>query len=268
MKIYAVGDSFTAGSELMDWKYYTDFPGYMTAAQEHVKNQYTEWHKKKPWLHTLLGGHHSKQFHQAIEEQKNLTYANQLSQILDRPVINHGLGGCSLDTIVRNLTMYLDSATEPHVVFFQPTNPARWCQYYENTWRNFIAGNCENNVSVEFQKWMQLKIVLENTYSWTMAWWLNIKSALAQLQTHAMVQDFYILDSGVLTWIETQIKENEQEYYRDDLGPRVLKMLDHDIGPHRIKFTYDHDEDVICPGGHLNHIVHRRLAEELADILK
>jgi hypothetical protein len=269
MKIYAVGDSFTAGSELVDEKYYNDFPGYSTAHSKSIsKNPYNEWYKNKPWLHRLLGGHKSDAYQQALQEEKSLTYANQLGDILDWPTINHGLGGCSLDTIVRNLTLYLDTVSEPHIVFFQPTSGTRWCQYYENTWRDFIAGNEEQNVSQDFQRWMQLKITLEDDYSWAMRWWLNIQSAISQLQSHQHVKKFYIVESGIIRWTRNHVLENPRAYARDDLGNRLIKTIDNNVKPHLINFSFNSDEAIFCPGGHFNHIVHRRLAEDLAKILK
>lgn len=268
MKIYAVGDSFTAGSELVDYKYYDDFPGYTTAIESKSKHPYHEWYAKKPWLHRMVGGHKSEAYQRVLEEEKSLTYANQLASMLDCPVTNHGLGGCSLDTIVRNLTLYLDTVTEPHIVFFQPTGSTRWCQYYEHTWRDFIAGNVEYTVSKEFQQWMQLKVTLEDDYSWALRWWLNVKSAIVQLQAHSLVEKFYIVESGIIRWTRSHILQNPDIYARDDLGNRMLKLIDIDITPRQINFPFSNDEPVICPGRHFNHVVHRRLAEQLTEKLK
>ncbi len=265
MKIYAVGDSFTAGSELVDYKYYKDYPGYTTAIENRPGNPHSEWYRKRPWLHTFVGGHRSPGYQAILDEQKGLTYANQLGEILGLPVVNHGVGGCSQDTILRNLTLYLDTLTEPHIVFFQGTSSNRWCQYYENTWRDFIAGNPDNNVSKEFESWMRLKITLEDDYSWAMRWWLNFKSAVAQLKTHNMVKKFYIVDSGNLRWTRTHILQNPDRYSVDNLGERILRFVNDETSDCRLDFPYDSNEPVICPGGHVNHIVHRRLAEQIAE---
>lgn len=268
MKIYAVGDSFTAGSELVDHKYYSDFPGYTTAMANRPGNPYNEWYRKKPWLHRVVGGHSSPAYHEVLEEEKSLTYANQLGSILDLPVVNQGIGGCSLDTIVRNLVLYLDTINEPHVVFFQPTSNNRWCQYYEHTWRDFIAGNPENNVSKDFESWMKLKVMLEDDYSWTMRWWMNLKTALAVMQSNPWVKQYYVVESGNLRWQRTDVIHHADKYATDDLGSRVLKFINEEINPRRIDFPFTADEPVICPGGHFNHVVHRRLAEQLVEKIK
>lgn len=267
MKIYAVGDSFTAGSELVDHKYYKDFPGYTTAMANQPGNPHNEWYRKKPWLHRVVGGHKSPAYQTVLDEEKSLTYANQLGDILGWPVVNQGVGGCSLDTIVRNLTVYLDTITEPHVVFLQPTSSNRWCQYYEKTWRDFIAGNPENNVSREFESWMKLKVLLEDDYSWAMRWWLNLKSAVAQLKANKFVKDFYIVESGNIRWTRTHILQNPEMYATDNLGPRIVRFIEEEINPCRLDFPYNANESVICPGGHFNHIVHRRLAEKISPTL-
>jgi len=274
MKIYAVGDSFTAGSELVDEKYYRDFPGYSTPEENNdPKNPYRQWHRNKEYLHRLLGGVGSDAWNTAINEQKDLTYANQLGKMLDMTVINHGEGGCSMQTIRRNLFLYVSEITEPHTVFLQPTGPTRYCQYQKGLnrgyWRDFIAGYPYDNTSEDLDTYNRFKVMQEDDYSWHLEWWINFVSCVNLIKMCPWVQHFYVLDSGIVRYTHKRVTESPQDFLRDNIGDKILNTLNqlYDQGVFK-KFRHATDERIMCPGGHYNHVLHLRLAQELAQIIK
>jgi hypothetical protein len=272
MKIYAVGDSFTAGSELMDWKYYDDFPGYITAAEKdsNISQGKINWYNNRTYLHRLVGGLSSPGYQQVLEEEKSRTYANQLAEILDIAVTNQGIGGCSQQTVRRNLFLYLDNLVEDHCVFFQPTGPTRYCQYQMGSqkgfWRDFIAGYAYENTSKELQAYTDFKILNETDYSWHLEWWINFTGCISLIENHPRVQKYFIVDSGVINHINKNIQQRPEDFTEDNLGSRISRQIQELYSKDLVvRFPFTRDEPVICPGGHFNHIVHRRLAEQLAE---
>lgn len=261
MKIYAVGDSFTAGVELADHEFnLPGFPGFCRYGdRQSPGNVYRAWGDHR---HILVG-----KFPKIPARERSLAYPQKLGNILNLPVTNDGLGGCAMQTIQRNLYKFLQTNKEPVYVLFQPTHWTRWTQFYENTWRDFMTTIAPEGMHSDLASMFKFRVVNENTYSWVEQWFAIFYSCVELIRKNPLIQRFWILDAGFLQEL-LSICRDPHSPLGEDLTARILDYLE------EINYQWqvmdldrekDNDRDPwLCPGGHYNYLVHDKLAQHLA----
>lgn len=259
MKIYAVGDSFTAGSELADHEFFADFPGFCTYNDRNQPggrpdNIFKVWETNR-YRRVVC----SPEYPRIRAREQELSYAQQLGKLRGLPVINEGVGGCSMQTIQRSLYKFLQTNTEPTVILYQPTHWTRWSQYYEFTWRDIMVGMDPDSLPSDLQAVFKFRIVNETQYSWMHSWFDVFYSCVELIRQHRHTQDFRIVNAGFISQIIS-------EYDRPEFGDIAdrLKSYLKEIKPWIIDLNvHSRYDGNLCPGGHFNYTVHRDLAEHL-----
>ena len=261
MKIYAVGDSFTAGAELADHEF--NLPGYpgfcRFSDRESEGNIYTKWGNSR---HDFI-----KDNSQIMLRERELSYPQQLGNILNLPVINNGIGGCSMQTIQRNLHKFLQTNKEPVYIFFQPTHWARWSQFYENTWRDFLTTMTPDSMWHDLAGMFKFRVLNENTYSWVEQWFAIFYSCIELIRKNDLVRGYWIMDAGFLQELSSLCRVMYSPL-GEELADRVLnyiKIINDRVQVMDLAKDFGNDRpEWLCPGGHFNYHVHEKLAQHLA----
>lgn len=262
MKIYAVGDSFTAGAELADHEYnLQDYPGFCKYSERIAPGSiYSAWGNQRY--------HYVKKHRDLPDRERLLAYPQQLGNILNIPVINQGIGGCSMQTIQRNLYKFLQTNKDPVYIFFQPTHWTRWTQFYENTWRDFLTTMDPKIFPSDLADSFKFRILNETTYSWIEQWFTIFYSCVELIRKNPLVQRYWIIDAGFLEEL-VGICRTEGNTLSNDLLDRIMEYLDVINYQWQVldldKNLNENRSPYLCPGGHYNYHVHVKLAHHLAN---
>jgi len=124
MNIYCNGDSYTAGSEIIDYLF-PNFPGYHTSGSNLVKDIDIKWHKSR--LQNGIEFFGSKYAY--IKKQKENAWPSQLSKIdSNLQVINGAVDGASITGIANRtiIDLIANKNIKWDIIFIQLTGPYRF----------------------------------------------------------------------------------------------------------------------------------------------
>lgn len=279
MNILAVGDSFTAGVELIDEFEIPNHPGYYSAPPR--SDSETEfinaWQEKYryPWIRA---NHKTSELFKVMSDKEKVrAYPNLIAQKLNCEVTNLALGGASMYNLTRILLeqVLFEKDFSDTIIFYQPTGMDRICQYFQNDWKDFIFPNLENYTwaGKDLMHWLKQKISYENNYSLIMAWFKEFYSALSLIKTTNCKQ-FYIIDTGFKSKIDQAMRTNfnatqnaELMKYRIHLEKVTLNQW-LNLGSVAQELAKQGNLQTHCPLGHYSPVVHEYFAEQTVNKLK
>jgi hypothetical protein len=235
--LHFFGDSFTAGAELVDWKYVDNYPTY--------KN-FQEWNKlstherERPILNHV----DKKTLH---EEERQQSYAGLLGGV------NHGVGGSSMQSIQRCVIHHLENTDHKSIIFIQPTGIERWCEYVDNKWVDFIS---DIEVCDEHKQYYRFRLSHSTQKSNLLLWYNCVLTLFAYVKSHHNTADWWIINNGIFNEIESLLK---QEKTSNKMITHSLKNLKEKI----INFPHidNTEHPYFCVGGHVNAEAHKELAQ-------
>jgi hypothetical protein len=279
MKILAIGDSFTAGAELIDEFEVPKHPGYFSEPPrtDSENSSINAWERKPryPWIRANYKT--SELFKIMTDKEKARSYPNLIANKLDCEVTNLALSGASMYNLTRMLLdkILFEKDFSDTIIFYQPTGMDRICQYMQNDWKDFILPNLENYnwAGKDFMNWLKQTISYENDYSLIMAWFKEFYTALNLIKTTNCKQ-FYLVDTGfkskldnALRSIYDNIQKNEVMKYRIHLEhSTVNKWLN--LGSSAQQLAKTGYTETHCPMGHFSPRVHEHFAETIVNKLK
>lgn len=280
--IYTNGDSFVAGVELADdilpgYPGLLDFPWDATPGSKHEKAK--EW---------ILDSHNNESCDAYVQRQKLSSYIinkeyetafpNRLNNLTGIPVINHAIGGASMDRIVRKSISDLIELRQKNsniVAIIGTTQCVRsevpnYIPPYKNFLNENVAWLCMNagfyNLpgldAVGLKEIFQYKLKYEKEYHWQLNFYKNV----------IMLTDFCKLNKIKLIWVDTLCQEGDmpqvaQEYESCQDLPNFKNYANYKpvLSMHNI--AEEIGKNTMCPSGHFSAIVHEVFAERLVKFI-
>ena len=244
------GDSFTAGEELLDYKFYPEYPtpvSLLDLDSAYIK----KWKKKyQPLWHSKT----KNELDNIAEEQKKHSYAHKLAGLCNMKYKNFAVAGSSIQKIRYLLTTEVQKNNDSNItVFVQPTSTERWMEYIDNEWMDFIVGNVYHDSMKEYFKF---KILSNNDYSRFCIWLLEMQAMYDFCSNNDKVKDFYFVNNGIFNSLNGIQYQGLLTTYKP-LMSNINKRLFH--FPH----VKNNEEKVFLPYGHVIEKVHENLAVEI-----
>lgn len=245
------GDSFTAGEELIDYKFYNNYPSRVSffELQQDVNKV---WKQKNKSVREILS---KERFEKLQWEQKLHTYAHKLSIMVGFPYDNLAVGGVGLARCHHELINYVNSYPERKLtVFIQPPSYKRWLEFVDNKWKNYIITN--EPQSLLEKDYFKFKIINNTEHSRFIEWYITLQSIYDFCENAENIQKFYFINYGIFNEIAGK-KENENDNFvkgYEKLYKKIKTKLFH--FPH----TLDLDKPNFLPYGHVAEENHEQLA--------
>lgn len=131
MLIYVNGDSFAAGSGLLDHKLVPNYESLPTKSDfETFYKTLTYINQQRAKTLEMMPGFNLRQ------EEKKISWPSLLSEITGYEVINQARSGSSMESIALRTFLDLKALSNenkvPNIVFIQITHPSRYCLYKAN----------------------------------------------------------------------------------------------------------------------------------------
>lgn len=272
MLIYCNGDSFVAGVELADdllpdYPGLSDFGNPSEKAREWIANTYNPKH------------HYSKireeRCKELIQVEYSRAFPNKLHEILNVPVVNHGLGGSSMDRIVRTTITSLielkkthdniiaiigdtdcNRSEVPNYESFDYEDAVGFAKYWQCLSSNYHMSNRE-----PLEPLIEYKLRYEKNYHSLVNYYKNV----------IMLQDFCANNNITLYWLESYGRGEivpESQYDNDTC---LTNLKEYAGFKYTIRMSESAEKiynNVLCPSGHYGENVHTDVANILATIIK
>jgi hypothetical protein len=243
------GDSFTAGEELLDYKFYNNYPSPVSffELQQDVNKG---WKQKNKSVREILS---KERFEKLQCEQKLHSYAHKLSNKMGIPYDNLAVGGIGLSRCHHELINYVNRFPERKLtVFIQPPSYKRWLEFVDNKWKNYII-TYEPQSLLE-KDYFKFKIINNTEHSRFIEWYITLQSIYDFCQNAENIQEIFFINYGIFNEI-TGKKENDNfvKGY-EKLYKKIKTKLFH--FPH----TLDLHKPNFLPYGHVVEENHEQLA--------
>lgn len=285
MLLYFNGDSFVAGVELGD-DILNVYPGKASYPMNNTDPNSIHVRNKKWLVNTNTPGHPLFKERMTVRNKLDKleferAFPNKVHQLTQLPVINHALGGSSMDRISRTTVSDLcdlrkEKPDEKIIAFIGTTYPNRTeIPAAISVSRGMDPhGHVFNwdSVSPTYQI-LQSKEV-EDLIKYFALRQTNYHAAVNFYKNIILIQDYCKLNDIQLYWIATHdnivteyvIESHVRDQY-DLFALREYANLHYsvDMKDFLPEFNF---EDVLCPGGHFSEPVHERTAEKIVEILK
>jgi hypothetical protein len=238
--LHFFGDSFTAGDELVDWKYLENYPTY---------RNFWDWQKLSQRDRPSLEHLDQRTLSLLRMEERKQSYAGILNGV------NHGISGCSMQTIARLVIEHLESTNKKCIVFIQPTSIDRWCEHVNNQWMDFNSGHCPTDQTRNYYKFR----IANSTISSNLISWYNcVLTLVAYVRSHKNTEDCWLINNGTFNEIESMIehKETSNEMIKNSMAKFKEKTIN-------FPQVDDMEYPYFCIGGHVNIEAHKKLAERI-----
>ena len=248
------GDSFTAGEELLDHKFYPEYPtpvSLLDLDSEYIK----KWKKEYKPLWQLKT---KNELENIVKEQKKHSYAHKLAELCNIEYENFAISGSSIQKIRYLLTTEVQKNNNSNLtVFVQPTGAERWMEYIDDQWMDFIVGNEYHD---DIKEYFKFKILSNNDYSRFCVWLLEMQAMYDFCSNNDKIKDFYFVNNGTFNSIASIQYQDLLTTY-STLISNINQRLFH--FPH----TKNNEEKVFLPFGHVTEKVHEQLAIDIHNIL-
>lgn len=284
MLLYFNGDSFVAGSELGD-DILNGYPGTASYPMDNDNPNSVHVQNKKWLVNTYTPGHSLYKNRQAMQEQLDKLEAersvpNKVRQLTKLSVINHALGGSSMDRIARTTLADLcnlrkENPNEKIIAFIGTTYPNRTeipvdDEPLSGTDRH---GHYSNWICVSPMYRVQRSKKVEELNKYFARHQTNYHAAVNFYKNIILIQDYCKLNDIQLHWIATHdnivteyaIESDVQDQY-DLFALREYANLQYSIDMKNF-FTEFNFQNMLCPGGHFSELVHERTAQEIVYLL-
>ena len=262
MIIYCNGDSFVSGSELIDHIYGNDHPGFFKEPQLHLNPKIRDW-----FNHNLK--HSSLSFSVREPLEKERTFPSKIHSMTNINVINDGLGGSSMDRIVRTsitkLTELINTDEQEIVAVIGTTEMNRF--ELPNTDINWTCAPHNISTTPELREAiLKYYAINETDYHQYVKFYLNV----------IQLQDFCKVNNIKLYWLRALPESGVQG------GPTVHEFIsnlneNNDLVQlvkyAKFKYTLSMEELAsqveypYCPGGHFVEEVHELVAKKIIELL-
>lgn len=266
--LHFFGDSFTAGDELMDWKYVENYPAYtnfwewariqneLYERYKHGNKRISDDHPGGVGIDADCGGgrpslaHLDKKKLSLLRmEERQQSYAGRLGGI------NHAISGCSMQTIARLVIDHLENTNEKCIVIIQPTSIERWCEFVNNQWIDFNSGHSPTGQTEQYYKF---RVANSTFFSNLILWYNCVLTLVAYVRSHRNTADWWLINNGTFNVIQSNI---EQEKFSN----KMIKNTMEELKEKTINFPHvdDMEHPYFCAGGHVNIEAHEKLAREI-----
>jgi len=240
--IHCFGDSFTAGNEIVDYKYFENYPKFLN---------FDNWSKQKDSkkVRPLLDSLNSNKMNALLKEEKTKSYPGLLS------ANNHSVGGSSLQSIARKVIEYLENTqNKKNIILLQPTGFERWCDFVDGKWQDFIS----DVPSYQYQDYFKFKVSQSTELSNLILWYNTFLPLVAYIQNHKKTADWWIIDNGIFNQIKNLVLQKKFKV------PYIIRSLSN-LKEKTINFPQvdDTETNYYCPGGHVNDKAHFVLANKI-----
>lgn len=273
MLIYCNGDSFVAGVELgdnilPDYPGLTDFAGDLLPASKWIAKTYDPKHP--------YNAERTTRFNELVELEYQRAFPNKLSQKLNVPVINHALGGSSMDRIVRTTITDLISLKEEHsdiIAIIGDTHCSRsevanyeFLEFPDAVGFNQYWACLSTTYSMSgrepLKPILEYKIRYEKNYHMLVQYYYNV----------IQLQDFCKANNIKLYWVSSQdgieYTIPEKQYSDDLCYNNFVKYANLEYTIRMKSIAQEMNHKVLCPSRHFGENVHEEVANRLANIIK
>lgn len=236
--LHFFGDSFTAGDELVDWQYVENYPPYTSFwnLQEPSK-------RKRPPLDHL----DKKQLVDLSITEKKQSYAGLLGGV------NHGISGCSMQTIARHVIEHLEHTNNKSIIFIQPTDIYRWCEFVNGKWTDFNSTYIPTDDTIAYYKF---RLAHSTDFSNLVLWYNCLITLIGYVRSHHNTADWWLVNNGVFNSIESLTEDKKISNMINTIKKFREKMIN-------FPQVDDMDYPYYCVGGHVNNEAHNELAERI-----
>lgn len=250
--IYCTGDSFTAGTELVDFEYFTtSYPG--TFNEEYSNNFiYKDWWQTKVIPHFYSLSLQSREI--KLSKEKSKSWPAKLEKILNVPISNFGHMGSSIEFLVRNMiTEILLSKDTIKLVIIQLPPIERIELGYKNQLYNVSLSNNKHQIP-SIQHMLKYLVFNETAYTLQRRYLFN----MIQLADFCKINNIKLIAVGV---------DSQQMLFDNKLNS--LKNYISDIFCQHLMYNEVKklQYNVFCPGGHFTEKVHDSFAQTLASYI-
>jgi len=251
--IYCIGDSNTAGTELIDQEHFKDsYPGVFD--KEYMDTfLYAEW-----WRIHAVKFYNTGTLKEKINRnnrEKLKAWPAKLEKILNIPVINSAFMGASIESVVRNaITDILNSKIDIELIILQCPPAERVEVSYLNKIYSISTANDKHWIP-DINNLLKILTTIETDYS------LHRRYLFSLMQMHDFckvkqiklllvpVNKFYLNFDKQLTYLKNHIDES---MFPNTMTDEVEKI----------------SQKVYAPGGHFTEIIHESFAKSLAEYIK
>jgi hypothetical protein len=277
IQLYFNGDSFVAGVELGD-DILPEYPGlHGYDVQNSTKLKYKEWcdnsHNPK---------HYSNQYR--VENFKKITeleyeraFPNKVHKLTNLPIVNHALGGSSIDRIIRTslIDLYKLKQENPNdkiIAFIGTTSIDRSSVPNNNIGHTdmlgfdidyyCIAKGYSNTNDEYIEDMRKYKILYETSYHSLINFYQNIMQLKYFSEKNNIDLHFISAFNGI-----EQFKNIETTFLNRPLLKMYESFLDFNYTLN-MKDYIDGSKNEICPGGHFGEPIHDKIANDIVKIIE
>ena len=243
--LHFFGDSFTAGDEVVDYKFIDNYPRYLS---------YNELIKLPNRVRPEFSHLTDLQYQDMLNQEKQNSYAGLLQGV------NHGISGTSLQTMSRLIIEHLETTETKSVIFIQPSGIERWCEYVEDKWIDFNTTWLSTMKHKEYHKFK----MLNNTQESNLITWHNeLLTLTSYVANHKNTADWWIVNNGTFNELSSLMQDK-------NIGDKIIKNTFSRLKEKMINFPQvdDMDTPYYCIGGHANQLAHKELAQNIKKLLQ
>jgi hypothetical protein len=240
--LHCFGDSFTCGTELVDYKYVQNYPSYLG---------YNDWSKLPASQRQRPPIDQSNIKKIEMEEHQN-SYVGLLGGV------NHGIAGCSLQTIQRLVIDHLEHSRSKNIIVIQPTGIERWSEYVHDKWKDYIGGVMSQDAGDLEKQYLRFRLSNSTQFSNLLLWHNCLLTLIEYVKSHRNTADYWIINNGSFNEITTLLGPSK---ISDPMLQNTLTYLkDKTINFPQVE---DMQYPYFCIGGHVNIEAHKELAQRL-----
>lgn len=273
MLIYCNGDSFVAGVELgddilPDYPGLSDFDSDLSTPKQWIANTYDSKHH-----YSVERERRNKEL---IELEYQRAFPNKLKNKLNVDVVNHAMGGSSMDRIVRTTITDLISLKKDHnniVAIIGDTHCSRSeLANFEFIDSTDIVGFTRHWVCLSTTYKMANSKPLDPVIEYKLRYEKNYHMIVNYYSNVIRLQDFCKINNIKLYWVSSYNGIDNvtvEKEYKDDLclnNTIEYSQFEYTIGMREVALEIYNN--VICPSGHFSEVVHEEVANRLVDIIK
>ena len=252
MHFLFLGDSFTAGRELLDYKFYDDYPEPVKFDEQNSKFL-IEWRKNNSYS---LDASTKRQ-----EDERLHSYATKLSVLMNTEYTNLAKSGSSLERCYLELVDFVNHTSHTNItVFIQIPIMERWLDYAKGIWKDYTVRKYYDDALEK--DYFKFKIINNTDHSRFIKWYLTLESIRNFCLNNRNIKNHYFINHGVLNHIQSNYNFNDsffKGYQR--LCEKIKSNTFH--FPH----TKDLNRRSFLPYGHVIEKDHEQLAIDIQSIL-
>lgn len=272
MLVYCNGDSFVAGVELGD----DVLPGHPGAFDyDQVPDSAREWiantyNPKHPY-----SIERDSRIKELIELEYQRAFPNKVKELLNVDVVNHGMGGSSMDRIVRTSITALIELKKKHdnIVAFIGDTDCNRSEVPNFQYMDYVDGSGFNRhwLCMAANYYMPNRKPVEPLVEYKLRYEKNYHGLVTYYKNVILLQDFCAKNNITLYWVQTFGRDNvvpEPEYENDPCLNNFKEYADFKYTVSMADIGKKMYHNVMCPSRHFAENVHDAVALEIVNIIK